>query len=55
MQLGEWDKRTGVLTTAKATTAATYSRMAEVVAKATENEKVQNVVSNVQQGVSSSW
>ena len=55
LQLEEWDKRTGVLTTAKATTAATYSRMAEVVAKATENEKVQGVMSNVHQGVSTGW
>jgi len=55
LRLEEWDKRTGVLTTAKATTAATYSRMAEVVAKAAENEKVQGVMSNVHQGVSTGW
>jgi hypothetical protein len=54
-QLGEFDKRTGVLTSAKETTNATVSKLSEAVAKAAENERVQHVVAGVQQGVASGW
>lgn len=55
MQLGEFDKRTGVLTSAKETTTATVSKLSEVVAKAAGDERVQHVVAGVQQGVTSGW
>lgn len=55
VQLGEFDKRTGVLTSAKETTTATVSKLSEVVAKAAGDERVQHVVAGVQQGVTSGW
>lgn len=54
-RLGEFDKRTGVLTSAKETTNATVSKLSEAVAKAAENERVQHVVAGVQQGVANGW
>ncbi|WIA40123.1 hypothetical protein OEZ86_013525 [Tetradesmus obliquus] len=54
-KLEAWDQRTGVLTSAKETTAALQQRVIGAMAKAAENERVHSVVSNVSTGVSSSW
>jgi hypothetical protein len=55
VQLEAWDQRTGVITTAKETTAAIQQRVIGAMAKAAENERVHSVVTNVSTGVSSSW
>eukprot|EP00877_Chromochloris_zofingiensis_P013878 jgi/Chrzof1/8744/Cz03g22220.t1 len=54
-RLDDWDKKTGVLTSAKETTAATYNKLSTAVAKAAENENVKHVVSNVQTGAAAGW
>lgn len=54
-QLEEWDHRTGVITTAKETTAAIQQRVIGAMSKAAENERVQSVVAGVSTGVSSGW
>lgn len=55
LQLEEWDQRTGVITSAKETTAAIQQRVIGAMSKAAENERVHAVVSNVSTGVSSGW
>ncbi|KAF6261745.1 hypothetical protein COO60DRAFT_734763 [Scenedesmus sp. NREL 46B-D3] len=54
-KLEAWDQRTGVLTSAKETTAALQQRVIGAMAKAAENERMHHVVTNMSTGVSSSW
>jgi hypothetical protein len=54
-QLEAWDQRTGVLTTAKETTAALQQRVATAVSRAAEDERVAGVVTGVTTGVATGW
>ena len=49
-QLHEFDERTGVISTAKETTAVIAQRAIGVMSKAAEDRRVQGVVTNVSTG-----
>eukprot|EP00879_Flechtneria_rotunda_P001693 GHRR01001854.1.p1 GENE.GHRR01001854.1~~GHRR01001854.1.p1 ORF type:complete len:288 (+),score=133.51 GHRR01001854.1:102-965(+) len=54
-KLDEWDQRTGVISSAKETTAAIQQRVVGAVSRAREDERVKNVLDNMSTGVSSGW
>ncbi|KAI8471681.1 MAG: hypothetical protein J3K34DRAFT_506016 [Monoraphidium minutum] len=54
-RIQEWDRHTGVISTARETTASTVAKISDVVTKATENEKVQTALRDTSVAFTAGW